>query len=146
MVRAGFVPGWGRDRVGFLPGRTRMSQQSLQPTPILEATQGKILSQPPTDATSGGQNLNESWVKELSICPWVVSGMERATQGFSAHFELKTCCLVRGNPPEELPQFLLLPTLVYSTLFSLSQRFPLIPAGPPRPRRRGWGSGISFAS
>ena len=38
----------------------------------LEATQGKILSQSPTDPTSGRRYLHVSWLKKPSIFSWVV--------------------------------------------------------------------------
>ena len=52
------------------PQRERSREVSSQPT--LAATQGQILSQSPTDATSGNKHLNGSWQKKPSICLWVV--------------------------------------------------------------------------
>ena len=42
----------------------------------LEATQGQILSQSSTDATSRRLHLNGSRLKRPSICPWVVSRVD----------------------------------------------------------------------
>ena len=39
----------------------------------LEATQGQISSQSPTDATSSRGQLYGSWLKKPFICPWVAS-------------------------------------------------------------------------
>ena len=39
----------------------------------LEATQGEILSQSPTDATQFWWRVHGSWLEKTSICPWVAS-------------------------------------------------------------------------
>ena len=39
----------------------------------LEATQGQILSQSPTDASRFWWHLYGIWLKKLSFCPWVAS-------------------------------------------------------------------------
>ena len=39
----------------------------------LEATQGQIPSQSPTDATSGRWHFDENLLKKPSVCPWVFS-------------------------------------------------------------------------
>ena len=41
--------------------------------PTLEVTQGKLVSQSPTDATRFWRHLYGSCLKKLSICPWVAS-------------------------------------------------------------------------
>ena len=50
----------------------------------LEAAQGKIMSQSPTDATSLRWHLYSSWLKKPSICPWVASRVESPEEFLSS--------------------------------------------------------------
>jgi len=50
-----------------------MPCRDLGPGATLEATQGQMLSQSPTDANPFWWHVYGSWLKKPSICPWVAS-------------------------------------------------------------------------
>ena len=78
--------------------------QGSCPKAALEATQGQILSQSPTDATRFWWHLYGSWRKKPSICPWVASwaGQGSDTSGMAS--SAMRALLSFDTPPSRPPK------------------------------------------